>query len=763
MVANILIKVITGALQFIAILLHGLIPESLTIDNLVFNTSGDGFGVLTLFKGGSAGQEFLATFYNVFNYIAIGMFIPLILWSGFKIVKAGESPQEKSIMKDRLTKIALTFCLLYTMPELLTLLVRVSNGFVEIFKSVGEEFLGVSNSKNLIDAFITPLSLSDLTIADAISALILVGVNIWIIGFFIIRDLTVAFLFLIYPIIAIWYPFNGSMTKNWWVGMAGNILAQPIQAMVFTLVLSLAKALEGGGAWYESGPGFAYSLYIIVGFASIIPMTSLVKSFLGLESGIGAGSSRAGLGGAMAAVMMAKQMKDGIKGSVDDVREGKGIKENADILESQMEKNLPSSSSSAEEIARPLLNPNTSTFGDILDSSSKQGKIEATRALGTQRRVGGMQIAKGWGSLTTGVVGSVVGASIGAGMTGSSRGAAMLGGVGYMAGSDVGGHIASTEYDSRKGLKANQELEGDLFALQSNIAHDLTRDELVSEGYDVNLMNQNDIRSMALDKLNPESANYDMEFASRTRDLAENKYLGLNHEKLDGTEWQAQERKAKMNAIRRSNTSASIPNQRLAQLEYARMTPSRKSPHELSQINDAHIYQDKDKSIVYRPLESGAPEVLAVGKGNPYISEPINNPVTFSSDQNLGLPNDIMYDIQTRATKEARDYMTEVHPDIELNTPEYTSLYNDKVSEYKREARFSHNDNLKSMQENLNIPNINIRTSESRLKDLIDKEKQQIVKEQELAVERRREEVRAKTRLESKKQAFRLYTVEDLQ
>lgn len=738
MVTNFLLKMLAGALQGIAMLLHGLLKSAdLSIDNLVFKTTGEGFGVLTLFKVGEA-QRFLATFYNVFNYIAIAMFIPIILWTTNSITKAGDSPQHKSMMKDRLTKIILTFCLLYTMPELLALLTKLSNGFVTIFETVGYNFIQGTSFFSIVDNFMEPLSLADWNIAHAVSALILVGVNIWMISFYIIRDLTVAFLFLIFPIIAIWHPFNTGMTKNWWVAMAGNILAQPIQALVLTLVLSLSSVFQGSESLVGEGPGFAHSLYTIIAFSSIVPMTGLIKGLLGLESGIGAGNSKAGLGGAMGAIMLARGMARGVEGSLGDIREGKSMQTDATIESTELQKNLSPSgkgSSSREDISKPLQNPSFSTRGGKLDTSTPEGKQERMRELDAKRRAGKTQVARGVASMATGAVGAITMGAIGAGMGGGLRGAAQFGMAGYVRGQAIGGSAAALGYDTLQGTMANMEMESDISSLQNDIALKHVTNEIKEAGLSGDYT-KNDLMAMTTNKLNE-----DEDFANETRVQAENKYLGLDHKELDGTKWQSQERQARMTSMKRSNLRTTARVQELARLDYAKLTPAKKSPEELRNMKDAHIYQDREKSIVYREGAEGAPEILAVGQGDLNLSEPINNPVSFGGEPK-SMAGDFNFKIQSDAKLHAEEYMNSAFPNLTEGSQEYNQVYNEQVRDYTREARLNYKDNLSSMQENLNISNMNIHTDETRLQDLVKTEKERQVERQEREVQRRKEEAR---------------------
>ena len=208
----------------------------------------------------------------------------------------------------------MTFIFIYSMPELLVVLIKVSDAFTSIFKSAGANFLNAENTTAVIGQYIEG---NQGSIIETITGLMLVGINLWIIVFYIIRDLTIAFLFMLFPIIAIWYPMNKNIVKNWWREMAGNIFAQPIQAMILTMVLALGKTLGMGGA-KTLGSG----IYTLVAFGSVIPMTSIVKGFLGLETGIGAGRSMAGMGALFGAMWLAGMAIRGMHVQTEKVIDG---------------------------------------------------------------------------------------------------------------------------------------------------------------------------------------------------------------------------------------------------------------------------------------------------------------------------------------------------------------------------------------------------------------------------------------------------------
>ncbi|MCK9470644.1 MAG: hypothetical protein M0Q88_02695 [Bacilli bacterium] len=739
---NILVQVLAGALKGIAMLIYKLLDNAnLSLDGLVYNKGGL-FSGLTLFKPG-AGQDFLAIFYNLFHYMALGIFTSIMLWGIKSISDAGNNPQQLSLMKDRINRIILTLVLLYTMPEILTLLVRISNGFVVIFQNIGEHF-GMGESGSFIKSYINSnLLTDDYTIVDAITSLILVGVNLWLIFFYIIRDLTVSFLFLLFPIMAIFYPFSKDITKNWVINMLSNILSQPIQAFVLTTVITLGNSVASVVG--EDASSFATGIYTVVAFASIVPMTSIIKSFLRIETGVGAGSSRAGLGGIMGAMMLVKGMKDSVGKSAGKIGEGLSEKLDTRSTKTQVEKNLPieRTGSTRESLGRTLVNPNSSVLNNI-DTSTETGKKDALDSLNRQERMANKKIISGVGSAGLGmagaVVGGIAGASIGAGF-GGSQGARTFGMIGGGMGGALGygtGHAMGEVYDVGQGIYENHQMGKEIDSLVLGEATELLQKQyepLYGSREAERLANIN-----APNFINPTHDNYNKELYENAKVMAQNKYLGLKHDELNGTSWQNTERQALLEKKKLENMHTSLAMEKFANVKYNELTPVRKSPDELKAISSANMYQDRDKSIVYRNLENGEREILAVSKGNPYIEGPRINPVSFNQSNYEGMPSDVLYEFQTNANRMADNYMATAYPEIEKGTAEYMNYRNEKARDYTREMRINYEDNLKDIRSGFNIPNMSVVTNENKLQEAVKNEKIRIENELK-AIQKKKEQI----------------------
>lgn len=681
---NFILKTLGSAFGFLAEWLYDLLGDA-SMDKLIYGGDSQ-FGGLSLFKRGDA-QNFLAEFYNLFNMVAIIMFIPIVYWSIIAFARAGDSPQGKSILKDRLTKIIATFVFLYTMPELLTILVKVSNTFVDIF-SIG--------TTSPVGEYITKtLETEDGSrFVNGITALMLVGINLWMVFFYIIRDLTISFLFMFFPIVAIWFPLSEGMVISWWKNMASNVLTQPIHAIILSLVITMSSFMN------VAGMGALGGLYMIVAFGSIIPMTGIIKGFLGLEGGVGAASSRAGMGGMIAAMGMMRMAKNTASTSKNLVQEGMEEKSVLNASSKAMDKNLSQdgistpgvgSATSSSDMNRPLTNPS-------------MGNISSKHELVNRKREANKKIAKGIGSLATGTFTGMVGASLGGGLGGRTAMVAGLGGFGL--GSMTGGFASENTADIVSGARIKHEDSKALDKLQLESAREINLEYEDMEDAELRGVLKND------------SHLYDQSMA-----MGKDKLLGIHNENITNTPQQEQLRNAMMKQRNIANAGTSIPFRHLSRQALVNNAPTMKSNEQIiemskngSQIN---LYQDQDMSYLYTTNPTGEIDVLKRGAGVEGLKQPINNPVSFNDKLDTGIPGDYALQSELISNEQAHAYMKATYPDItNVSSEEYSSLHLEKVKELQLNAKYNYKDTIKSARENLGISNLNIQTNQHRVNEL---------------------------------------------
>lgn len=756
---NILIRVLTWGFRFVNRLMYDLLDnEGLSIDSLVYkNSANEGKGEfigLTLFKPGDA-QNFIATFYNIFLYIAMAMFVPIFYWIGVHFANAGDNPQEKSLLKDKLMRIIMTFIFIYSMPELLVALVKVSDAFTGIFASAGARFLNAENTTEIVGAYIEG---NEGSIIETVTGLMLIGINLWIIVFYIIRDLTIAFLFMLFPIIAIWYPMNKGMVKNWWKEMAGNILAQPIQAMILTMVLALGSTLGMGGA-KSLGSG----LYTLVAFGSIIPMTSIVKGFLGLETGIGAGRSMAGMGALFGAMRLANMTKRGMENQASKIKDGATTLADNKIKETEIEKNIEPGSTkmgaSSSDVNVTLGNSNASAVDNILNSEG--AKDEALDNLKRENRVAKKQLARGIGGAMTGTFAGITGATMMAGV--GAKESIAMGSAGFALGRSVGDKGTGLAYSGIDAINQHGIIDDEIAYIQENImSEDVlgVRERQIEElqnSADFNrlssaeqaeqiqsLRNNSDFsRNQMLDmkKSFPETYN-------TYREKAQNRYLGLENDKLDGTEYQVQERQALMAQKRWEATGTGGIANFMAGKSYTDLTPARKTMQELKAIDNAHLYQDADKSVVYtKDIDGGVGDILHVGDGhgNYDLLTPIEHSVAYTTEE-IEIPQSAMYKIDGQVARETESYMKQAYPHLEERDNEYRKIYSQR-ERYNRDLYTNQYKNeIRDLRGKLGTGNLNFQNNDRVLNE-------ELIRRQEEELDKARKEVARKTYVEDKNYA----------
>lgn len=314
---SILLICIGDALKWIAEEIGG------SIDSLIFNTGGN---PLTLLKGTDNSLTFnIFKMYNLFVYLAGSLMGIIVLFSAFDFLKTADNINHKIVLKDRLKKIVVTMILLLCMPTILDIMLDINQALIDIFKTFIEK-----NIASISSTFDKPFLMEEfknlakedgdgqvvLSIIYVISGIL----NIWLCVFYILRDIGISLLFIISPIIVILLPYNKELVMKWAKELISNIFTQAIQALILTLVFSIAKslALAKDATLYDQ-------IFTLVAFAMFIPFTSQIKRLLGLEGEIGAAKSNAGVGGVMASAAIAGMAVKGavgfskkIKGSIDD-------------------------------------------------------------------------------------------------------------------------------------------------------------------------------------------------------------------------------------------------------------------------------------------------------------------------------------------------------------------------------------------------------------------------------------------------------------
>lgn len=294
---NFAVDILGGLAEFFGQFLHGAFFKNSdnNLDGLVYNQGARSSGGIILTTPGPL-RTFFIQFYLVFQYMAICFFLPLGLWTGTYFRKAGEDARVKLALKEKIFRMFVTIILLYSAPTILDMMFAINNALVSVFHTVAINLFSnaadnavqaTAQSGLLMESFEAQIDSKNATAGQQIAYLITVFLNIWTLFYYYIRDITISFLFIIFPIIAILLPFNPGTVVTWFKEQGANIFTQTIHASLFTVLIAMATMLP-----YS----FANTMFIATAFAMVIPMTGIVKRLLGVEGSIGGASTMAGIG-----------------------------------------------------------------------------------------------------------------------------------------------------------------------------------------------------------------------------------------------------------------------------------------------------------------------------------------------------------------------------------------------------------------------------------------------------------------------------------
>lgn len=401
--------------------------EKLGIDAIVYNIGNATNGLTLLSKGDL--RDFIINFYLSIQYIAAVFFVPLGIWITVDFVKMKNNAQHKVVLKDRLYRWIMTFILLLSMPYFLDVLFQVNGILVEGFKNVGLSFMDKATADTMIEkdqaGFLLEAFKEEAwetkSLTHSIIYLMSVFINGWIVFFYFIRDITISFLFVIYPFLVISYPYEKGMFMNWFKEMLSNIFTQSIHALLFTFTIAMAVTLENN---------LYNNLFTMTAFASIIPITATAKRLLGLEGNIGAAKSMAGLGTLFGATTLAKTAMGNLKNGGSGIMEGIKDYNSAKVDGATSEKSLPNLNASSLERG------NSSKF-ESRDASSSMGMGD----IDNRQREAKRKIIKNAGSMFGGTsIGAM--STLGSSVYGSNA-AFYMGAMGTKVGSGVGKVVGS--------------------------------------------------------------------------------------------------------------------------------------------------------------------------------------------------------------------------------------------------------------------------------------------------------------------------------
>lgn len=285
-------------------------------------------------------HENIATWYVALRNLAIVGLMVILVYVGIRIVissTASDKAKYKQMMMDWLVAMCILFCLHYIMSFTVTITKEI-NGAITGGKSTANVipvtvYDGSSENPGntpqvQFNTTITGLARFQSKLADMGSKILYTIIYLALVIYtcmftftYLKRTITMAFLTLISPLVALTYPIDkmndgkAQAFNSWLKEYVFNALLQPFHLIIYTVFVSTAMNLAA------TNP-----IYAIVTLAFITPAEKILRKFFGFEKASTAGAlgAAAGIAGGAAFMNIAKGIMAPKKGGGGSG--GKGIK-----------------------------------------------------------------------------------------------------------------------------------------------------------------------------------------------------------------------------------------------------------------------------------------------------------------------------------------------------------------------------------------------------------------------------------------------------
>lgn len=472
--ANAFTKMLGTGLTFIFTFVADCIVFVLTetklgIDNLVFNVNNGNIAILE----GNTLSDKLMIIYSFIMMIGIAMYSIRVLWLSLSFSSASARPESKAELKKKLIRSIITVILFTSTAFIFDLLLLINNTLVETFHLLTKSLVKGTevNGDSIMKIFKALSDKNPENIILGAGYLVSTGVNLMLIGNYIVRDISITILFIVSPILISFFQDDVIKFQKFVSSLIANIFTQSIHAFIFTIIIAFASSLGNSGSYYEQ-------FRLLAVFCMYLPLTAMVKKLLGLEGDIGAAASMAGVGGIISAFGVAASVAGGLKNGYDRFKgannEYKNLmaeqqletKSNQSISEvdtgNRVENN---SSSSLEKQTNGTLrnggrgieidpnNRNSSNKGHNVDTNVKNSHNETYSATSRSRQLQGQRVnarREKNKAIFSGAMGAV-GAMVGAGLTVGSGNpyATVIGAkIGANAGEGIGNFVGDKGTDA---------------------------------------------------------------------------------------------------------------------------------------------------------------------------------------------------------------------------------------------------------------------------------------------------------------------------
>lgn len=722
--ANAFTDMIWGAVSAIPKLLaDGLISfcESLNgnLDKLIFNNVNgqvvSDFN-LTILRNNSISPAIFSV-YRVVQIIGTCVLACLGLCITVAFVRAAHNPQRKAILKSRLIKLILAIVLLTSIPVLIDIMLTINYVITDTFRSLLADFVeSFDSSKPLLTETFKVLADKNEGSQEFIYSImyLMTGfLNIWLVVYYMIRDLAISFLLMLSPLIVAVLPYKSDLLLKWIKEMWSNIFTQGIQAFILFIIMIISTGI-GDGDLYSS-------VFALVSFCMFIPLTGMIKKLFGLEGEIGAAKSNAGLGLAIGAISLAGMTaKSGMQG-FNDVKTGIN-----NINDLKAERKNIEKGNFDEQL------PNTNSNMRVDRGASSQNDLDRPKSIeNINARIANERkemFKKATGKLGGAYMGGMM--ALGSGVYGNPMASIMASRVGMEVGENLGEGVGALAY--KGGQEINELTQNAMYGRGIRPEHtDITNGNLSwrPANFTHNIRNMYGNLQSNIDSMKEE---FSEGLGGYTADLLKgndfenrNELIRSKQEKLTGLDSdpikytnkdeytrEMDARLHKQKLMREGNIEGayrSYANKSASKVNKPALNELQTSSLENGGSSNAMLYTDKNNSILFtQNADSGEREILGMWEGNPSIETPVIENIDFNQDKEITISENMKSDFKEQAVKNiqpiyGQDITIERIEQINANNnpsrdeiqirnayeKEYTGMINnhiDRVTEFRKQT-----------------------------------------------------------------------------
>ena len=254
----------------------------------------------------------IANWYVALRNLAIVSLLSVLLYIGIRII-ISSTASDKAKYKQMIIDWVIALCIVFFLHYIMSFILTITNMITEGMDTASEIVVKIDNGANdlIFKTDLTGLVRMQVQYKDLgirmiylIFYLALVIYTVMFTWTYVKRAITMAFLTLMAPLVAITYPIDkindgkAQAYGIWFKEFVFNALLQPFHLIIYTIFLGSASEIA------VKNP-----IYAILFLAFIIPSEKLLKKMFGFEKSNTAGSFAAGVGGAAAFNLISKGVR----------------------------------------------------------------------------------------------------------------------------------------------------------------------------------------------------------------------------------------------------------------------------------------------------------------------------------------------------------------------------------------------------------------------------------------------------------------------